>query len=60
MKKINTKPFELVGMTYEDYKLWCQNNNKKEKDVKSKKEFFLMYYHCLRVLKCYFHIGSFF
>ena len=40
MKKINTKPFELVDMTYEDYQGWCKAHNKKERDIKSKKEFF--------------------
>lgn len=40
MRKINEKPFELVGFSYVDYKDWCEINKKKEKDVKSKKEFF--------------------
>jgi len=40
MKKINEKPFELVGMSYTDYQDWCKEHDKKEKDIKSKKEFF--------------------
>lgn len=40
MRKINTKPFELVGMSYEDYQEWCNVSEKKEKDIKSKREFF--------------------
>ena len=44
MKKINEKPFELVGFTYADYKEWCIANSKKEKEVKSKKEFFKLIY----------------
>ena len=44
MKKINEKPFELVGFCYQDYKDWCKENGKKEKDLKSKKEFFKLIY----------------
>lgn len=43
-KKINERPFELVGFTYSDYQEWCSQNNKKEKDPKSKKEFFKLIY----------------
>ena len=39
-KKINEKPFELVGMTYADYVQWCKDNSKKVRDPKSKKLFF--------------------
>ena len=39
-KKINEKPFELVGMTFEDYKEWCKNHSRKVRDPKSKKLFF--------------------
>lgn len=44
-KKINTKPFELVGFTYEEYLEWCEQNSKKPKEVKSKKEFFRQIYN---------------
>lgn len=44
MKKINQKPYELVGFSYEDYQSWCKQNNKKERDIKSKKEFFKLIY----------------
>lgn len=40
MKKINTKPFELVGVTYDDYLGWCELHFKKPKEIKTKKEFF--------------------
>ena len=43
-KKINSKPYELVGFTYDDFLDWCKKNNKKSRDVKSKKEFFKMIY----------------
>ena len=44
MKKINRKPYELVGFMYEDYQNWCKENSKKERDPKSKKEFFKLIY----------------
>lgn len=43
-KKINERPFELVGFTYADYQNWCVENSKKEKDAKTKKEFFKLIY----------------
>lgn len=44
MKKINQKPYELVGFTYEDYKQWCADNSLKEKERKNKKTFFKLIY----------------
>ena len=51
MKKINERPFELVGFCYNDYKIWCEKNLKKEKDPKSKKEFFKLIYEYKLVKK---------
>ena len=44
MKKINERPFELVGFCYNDYKEWCKNHDKKVNDSKSKKLFFKAIY----------------
>ena len=38
--KVNERPFELVGFTYNDYKRWCKKFKKKENVVTNKKEFF--------------------
>ena len=43
-KKINERPFELVGFKYTDYKEWCKENSKRERDPKSKKLFFRLVY----------------
>ncbi len=38
--KINKHAFELVGISLEDYILWCEDNNKPSYKAKTKEEFF--------------------
>ena len=38
--KINKHAFELVGVTIEDYVIWCEENNRASYKAKTKKEFF--------------------
>ena len=38
--KINKHAFELVGVSIEDYVLWCEENNKPSYKPKTKEEFF--------------------
>lgn len=51
MRKINEKPFELVGTSYQEYKKWCDENSKKEKDPKTKQEFFKLIYDFKLIVK---------
>lgn len=44
MRKINNKPFELVGFSYSEYENWCKENSKNPKKKITKKEFFKLIY----------------
>lgn len=43
-KKINRRPYELVGFEYEDYVAWCKAHKQRVRDTTSKKKFFKLIY----------------